>query len=374
MANNDAQAILTHALREIPHPEMPHLSLGALGMLPDISLVDDRAKVALAVPFAEVPIKDDLVAMLKERAAEISKHLVVEVDIIVMDEEARQRFLSLAKTPRVASNPAARVKHVVAVMSGKGGVGKSSVSALLASALKARDLRVGVLDADITGPSIPKLFGATARPMMGPHGIEPVTSKTGVRLMSINLLLEASDQPVIWRGPLISRVIEQFWSDIAWGNLDFLILDLPPGTSDAALTVAQSLPLHGVVLVTSPQELAGMVVRKAAGMVEQLRIPLIGLVENMSYLVCEHCGEKLHPFGESRTAATAEAIGTDVIAQLPIDAGLAERCDAGEVEAYQGEGFDALVNRLLTWADEREQGTNREDNLASCAGCAGGGA
>lgn len=373
MANNDAQAVLAHTLREIPHPEMPHLSLGALGMLPDISLVDDRAHVTLAVPFAEVPIKDDLIAMLKERAAGISEHLVVEVEVIVMDEDARQRFLSLAKTPRVAANPAARVKHVVAVMSGKGGVGKSSVSALLASALKARDLNVGILDADITGPSIPKLFGATARPMMGPHGIEPVTSKTGVRLMSINLLLQASDQPVIWRGPLISRVIEQFWSDIAWGNLDFLIIDLPPGTSDAALTVAQSLPLHGVVLVTSPQELAGMVVRKAAGMVEQLRIPLIGLVENMSYLVCEHCGETLHPFGESRSAATAEAIGTDVIAQLPIDAGLAERCDAGEVETYQGEGFDTLVEHLLAWADEREQGTNREDYLTGCAGCAGGG-
>jgi len=374
MAEKDAQAVLAHTLREISHPEMPHLNLGTLGMLPEITVDKKHAQVTLAVPFPDIPIKEDLIKMLKQAAAKLSPRLKVDVDVIVMDDDARERFLKLSKTPRVAANPAARVKHVVAVMSGKGGVGKSSVAALLAASLNARGLKTGVLDADITGPSIPKLFGATARPMMGPHGIEPVVSRHGVRLMSINLILESSDQPVIWRGPLISRVIEQFWSDITWGDLDYLIIDLPPGTSDAALTVAQSLPLHGVVLVTSPQELAGMVVRKAARMIEQLRIPLVGLVENMSFLVCEHCGEMLYPFGESRSAVTAEKIGTEVIAQLPIDSGLAEHCDAGRVEEYECEAFDQIVDSLVSWADDRDQGLRGEGNLSGCAGCAGGSA
>ena len=374
MPEQDPRTVISHALREIPHPEMPHLSLGALGMLPDIELDNTTVRITSAVPFAEVPIKDDLVNLMKERVAKISPALHVDVQFVVMDDEARAKFMQLAKTPRVTTNPATRVKHVIAVMSGKGGVGKSSVAAMLASALHARGLQVGVLDADITGPSIPKMFGASAKPVAGPHGVEPVQSASGVRLMSINLILDATDQAVIWRGPLISRVIEQFWSDITWGTLDYLIIDLPPGTSDAALTVAQSLPLHGVLLVTSPQELAGMVVRKAAGMIEQLRIPLIGLVENMSYLVCPDCGKKLYPFGESRSAATAEKIGTRVLARLPLDAALAEKCDAGQVEAIQMKDFEAVVDRVTAWADTREEGSTNREDFSGCAGCAGGGA
>ncbi|MBN2556528.1 MAG: Mrp/NBP35 family ATP-binding protein [Anaerolineales bacterium] len=372
MPEQDARAVMSHTLREIPHPEMPHLSLGALGMLPEIDLIDNTLKVTAAVPFAEVPIKDDLVTLFKQQVAKISPVVAVEVEFVVMDDEARENFMKLAKTPRITTNPGTRVKHVVAVMSGKGGVGKSSVAAMLASALHARDFEVGVLDADITGPSIPKMFGATAKPMVGPHGVEPVQSRKGVRLMSINLILESTDQAVIWRGPLISRVIEQFWSDITWGSLDYLIIDLPPGTSDAALTVAQSLPLNGVILVTSPQELAGMVVRKAAGMVEQLRIPLIGLIENMSFLTCPDCGKKLYPFGQSRSDDTAKKIQTDVIARLPLDSALAEKCDSGHVEDYQSSEFAVIVDRMIAWADEREQGSNQRENLTGCAGCAGG--
>ncbi|MCZ7543558.1 MAG: Mrp/NBP35 family ATP-binding protein [Anaerolineae bacterium] len=232
-------------------------------------------------------------------------------------------------------------------MSGKGGVGKSSVAGLLAASLRRRGLQVGVLDADITGPSIPKMFGVHQPPASGPDGITPVDTRTGVRIMSMNLLLAQEDQPVIWRGPLISRAIEQFWKDIAWGELDFLVVDLPPGTSDAALTVTQSLPLDGVLLVTSPQDLAGMVVRKAANLVQHMEMPLIGIVENMSHVVCPHCGASIDVFGPSRAEETARMVGTALLGRLPLDPELAVLCDAGAIEDYASEAFEAVVAEVL---------------------------
>jgi Mrp family chromosome partitioning ATPase len=240
-----------------------------------------------------------------------------------------------------------RIGKVLAVMSGKGGVGKSTVAGLLASALRRRGFLIGVLDADITGPSIPKMFGAHQAPEVGPEGISPVKSRTGIKLMSINLLLPAEDQPVVWRGPLISRAIEQFWGEIAWGDLDFLIVDLPPGTSDAALTVTQSLPLDGVILVTSPQDLAGMVVRKTSIMVQHLGVPLIGLVENMSHIICPNCGTNISLFGASRAEVTAGMIGTTLIGRIPIDTQLSVLCDKGAIEEYRSVEFEEVVNKVV---------------------------
>jgi len=225
--------------------------------------------------------------------------------------------------------------RVVAIMSGKGGVGKSSVSALLAVALRRAGREVGVLDADITGPSIPKLFGLHERPRSAGEGeILPVETRTGIKVISINLLLPSEDDPVIWRGPIISSAVKQFFTDVRWGRLDCLVVDLPPGTGDAPLTVMQSIPLDGIVVVSSPQELAHLIVRKAVKMAAALNVPVLGLIENMSVLNCPHCGKPIDVFGESTAEEAARIAGLRLLGRLPIDPALATAGDAGMVEDY----------------------------------------
>jgi Mrp family chromosome partitioning ATPase len=279
----------------------------------------------------------------------------VEINVTQMDENQKTTFQSIAKGERkVPSKPGVLIRKTLAVMSGKGGVGKSTVASLLASTLRSRGLEVGILDADITGPSIPRMFGVHQLPVGGPLGILPVESLTGIKLMSINLLLPDEDQPVVWRGPLISRAIQQFWSDIVWGDLDVLIVDLPPGTSDASLTVTQSLPLDGIVLVTSPQDLAGMVVRKAANMAIELGTRLIGLVENMSYILCPECGARIDLFGTSRAEDTARLIGTRLLGNLPLDPQLSTLCDEGAIETYHSTTFEQITDQVVELAPIRE--------------------
>jgi Mrp family chromosome partitioning ATPase len=245
------------------------------------------------------------------------------------------------------------VERVLAVMSGKGGVGKSSVAAMLAVALRRQGKRVGVLDADITGPSIPKMFGLNGTPPAGPVGILPAETKSGIEVMSINLLLPNEDEAVIWRGPLIGGAIRQFWGDVVWGDLDVLVVDLPPGTSDASLTVMQSIPLNGVVLVTSPQDLAGMVVRKAAKMAWQMKVPIVGLVENMSYVICPKCGDRIEVFGPSQAVHTTNLLGLPLLGQLPLDPQLALCCDAGTIEDYATDVFEPVAQKIAARASTR---------------------
>lgn len=272
-----------------------------------------------------------------------------------MEAEMRVNSSPSTKETQILSNPLGHVDKVLAVMSGKGGVGKSSIAALLASAIQRRGFQVGVLDADITGPSIPMMFGAYQMPKAGSHGILPINSRTGIELISINLLLPDKDQPVVWRGPLIGRAIQQFWSEIEWGNLDFLIVDLPPGTADASLTVMQSLPLDGVVLVTSPQDLAGMVVRKAANMAKGMEIPLIGLVENMSYIICPKCGEQIFQFGKGFSESTAQMIGIPVLGHLPLDTLVSVLCDCGTIEDYRNNEFERITDQIIEYVSEEEK-------------------
>ncbi len=237
-----------------------------------------------------------------------------------------------------------RIDHVVAVLSGKGGVGKSIVSSLLAVSLRRKGYRIGILDADITGPSIPKMFLPKGIQLgSDPLGIPPAVSRTGIKLMSINLLLRKESDAVIWRGPLIGRAIQQFWTDVAWGELDYLIVDLPPGTSDASLTVMQFLPLSGALLVTAPQGLAGMVVHKAAQMAEMLQVPLLGLIENMSYFVCPDNGRSYEVFGPSHAAELAQALGIPLLGRLPIKPELTLLSDTGRIEEYPAEEFAPIV-------------------------------
>lgn len=247
------------------------------------------------------------------------------------------------------------IHRVIAVMSGKGGVGKSLVSGLLAVTLQREGYQVGILDADIAGPSIPKMFfsnGAGLR--MSPMGPLPPRSKSGIRVMSMNLLPEREYVAVVWRGPMIGGAIKQFWGDILWGTLDYLIVDLPPGTSDASLTVMQSLPISGIVLVTSPQDLAGMVVHKAAHMAQQMQIPILGLVENMSYFECPDSGKRHEVFGPSHAEEIALWIGIPLLGQLPIDPEIAMLCDMGCLEDYTAEVFAPIARDLAARTPEAQ--------------------
>ena len=248
---------------------------------------------------------------------------------------------------KLAQPEGSNIKRVIAVMSGKGGVGKSSVSALLASALARRGHKTALLDADITGPSIPKLFGLKTLPSPVDSKLLPAKSSLGISVMSLNFLLENEDDPVIWRGPLIAGAVKQFWTDVIWGEVDYMVVDLPPGTGDVPLTALQSLPLDGVVIVSTPQDLAAMVVRKAVNMVRMLKVPVLGLIENMAWVSCPNCDEKIEPFGSSKLSAMAANMETNGLASLPLDPQISQLGDKGKIEEYQGDLSD-LVSIIET--------------------------
>ncbi|HOB87928.1 MAG: Mrp/NBP35 family ATP-binding protein [Bacillota bacterium] len=248
------------------------------------------------------------------------------------------------------------INRVIAVMSGKGGVGKSSLSALIAVKLARDGYTVGLLDADITGPSIPKMFGINASAEAMEFGILPVKSGLGIEVMSLNLLLRNEDDPVIWRGPLIAGAVRQFWTDVIWGKLDYLIVDLPPGTGDVPITVMQSLPLDGVVVVSSPQDVAAMIVRKAMRMASMMKTKILGLIENMSYAICPKCGEVLHLFGPSKGADLARSAGIPYLGAVRLDPDLARLCDLGRIEEYDSEALTHGIN----WTEIVEKGASKQ--------------
>ncbi|MBQ3284434.1 MAG: Mrp/NBP35 family ATP-binding protein [Ruminococcus sp.] len=243
-------------------------------------------------------------------------------------------------------NELSSVKKVIAVVSGKGGVGKSLVTSAMAVELNRRGHKTAILDADITGPSIPKAFGINTRAKGNEFGIIPETSKTGIDIMSINLLLEHTADPVVWRGPVISGTVKQFWTDVIWKDVDYMFVDMPPGTGDVPLTVFQSLPLDGIIVVASPQELVSMIVEKAVRMAELMNVPILGLVENMSYFKCPDCGKEHKIFGESHIDEIAEKFGTRVLAKVPIDADLRKSVDTGTVELFVGDWFEKAADTI----------------------------
>ena len=247
---------------------------------------------------------------------------------------------------RKPANAHSRIKKVIAVVSGKGGVGKSAVTCTLAAAMAKRGKKVGVLDADITGPSVPKAFGISQRALGSEEGILPAVTQGGVKLMSLNLLIEHETDPVVWRGPVIAGAVEQFWTDVVWGELDYLFVDMPPGTGDVPLTVFQSLPVDGVIVVTAPQALVGMIVTKAVRMAGMMEIPVLGLVENYSYFRCPDCGGEHPVFGESTIDALGAELSLPVLAKLPLDPALARAVDAGQVEGYEPNPMAQVAERL----------------------------
>ncbi len=245
-----------------------------------------------------------------------------------------------------APHPLAHVGKVIAVVSGKGGVGKSLVTSLLAVTMQRAGFRTAILDADVTGPSIPKIFGIHQKAYGDDNGILPVSSKTGIQTMSLNLLLENETDPVVWRGPIIAGTVKQFWTDVIWKDVDYMFVDMPPGTGDVPLTVFQSLPVDGIVIVTSPQELVSMIVEKACNMAKLMEIPVLGIVENMSYYTCPDCGKRHPIFGESHVDEVAAAQGIASISRLPINPKLAAACDAGLIELFEGDWLDELAKSL----------------------------
>ena len=305
-------------------------SLVKLNLVSQIAVSDQKVNISLAAAALNQGAQD----WLKDKVRDVIGNLdgVKETEVNFIDAKPKD---------------VNKVKHVIAVMSGKGGVGKSLVASLAGLSLARRGYEVGILDADITGPSIPKMFGIDTRPVGSDTGIMPVLSRAGIEIMSINLLLPSEDDAVIWRGPLIANTIKQFWEDVLWGKLDYLIVDLPPGTADAPLTVMQALPLTGVILVFSPQELAAMVVRKAVKMARNMSIPILGVVENMSYFTSPDTGKRIEIFGSSKGEEMATAAGAPLLGQLPIDPEIARLCDAGDIERYDSEPLNSFAEAFL---------------------------
>jgi len=305
-------------------------SLVKLNLVRNISFADGKVDITIA----SAALSPATLEWIKAKASDVVKGLpkIKQVEIDFVDSKPKELN---------------EVKHVVAIMSGKGGVGKSLVTSLIGISLARRGYDVGILDADITGPSIPHMFGISGRPAGNETGILPPLSHLGIEIMSINLLLPSEDDAVIWRGPLIARTIQQFWEDVLWGKLDYLLVDLPPGTADAPLTVMQSLPLSGVVIVFSPQELAAMVVKKAVQMAKKMGVPILGVVENMSYFLLPDSGKKMELFGKSKGEDMTRAADAPLLGQLPIDPQLAQLCDDGNIERYDSKELNSFAEAFL---------------------------
>ena len=310
----------------------PKRSITQLNMVRDIKL--SRGKVTIKLSLNALPPQESESIQAAIRTVVTGLDGIKEVSIELVD--ARPIELN-------------RFGHVIAIMSGKGGVGKSLVTGLTAIALKREGYDVGILDADITGPSIPKMFGIKTRPGGTDGGILPVETSFGIQVMSLNLLLPNEDDAVIWRGPILAKVITQFWQDVLWGKLDYLLVDLPPGTADIPLTVLQSLPLSGVIIVSTPQDLSNMVVRKAVNMARKMNIPILGVIENMSYLVTPDTGKKIEIFGKSRGDEMAQSAGAPLLGRIPLDPEMAMLCDSGLIEHYRSKKFAALAREITKY-------------------------
>ena len=304
-------------------------SLNRLNLVRQVTASDQRVKIVLASSALNVEAQEWVRSKAKAVVEKLPEVNEVEIEFI----ETKSSELN-------------QIGHIIAVMSGKGGVGKSLIASLAAIALQRQGYEVGILDADITGPSIPKMFGILARPAGSDTGILPVISRSGIEIMSINLLLPQEDDAVIWRGPLISNTIKQFWEDVLWGKLDYLVVDLPPGTADAPLTVLQSLPVSGVIIVFTPQDLTTMIVKKAVNMARKMDKPVLGVVENMSYLYIPEIDKRIELFGKSRGEEMAQSTGAPLLGQLPLDPELAKLCDQGDIERYDSEIINSFGQSL----------------------------
>jgi ATP-binding protein involved in chromosome partitioning len=319
---------ILEALNDVLVPGIQR-NINSLNLVQGTSIEGNKVTVTIA----STGLDENALAWTKNKATEVIKQLDNQLDVEIIFVEKKPADLN-------------KVKNVIAIMSGKGGVGKSLVTALTAILLRRNGFEVGILDADITGPSIPKMFGLSQRPEGNESGILPVQSTNGIEIISINLFLPSEDEAVIWRGPMIGKAITQFWEDVVWGNLDFLIVDLPPGTADAPLTALQVLPVTGAIVVFTPQDLTTMIVKKAVKMAQQMDKKVIGVVENMSYLYVPELNKKIEIFGKSRGDEMAKASGAPLLARIPIDPKLALLCDEGHIERYDADVLKSYWDML----------------------------
>lgn len=335
---------ILEALKKVMDPELGR-SIVELNMVRDIEITEAcEVSFTLALTIPGCPLKKQMENDARTTLMALPGVKDVKVTFGTMTDEEKKAIFGSSQPQLPKLNKFNKINKVIAVLSGKGGVGKSSVTAMLACELARSGKKVGILDADITGPSVPKLFGLPPGGLRGSdQGILPAVTKTGIKMVSTNLMVPDEDAAVIWRGPMISGTIQQFWTDVLWSKLDVLLVDLPPGTSDAALTVMQTIPVNGVVLVSTPQELAGMVVRKADKMLKQLNVPVLAIIENMSYFTCPDCGKQHEIFGPSHLNELAKAVETDLLVRLPIDPKLTNLADSGKIEDYQSSGLEEVL-------------------------------
>jgi Mrp family chromosome partitioning ATPase len=352
-------------LKNVLDPEIGR-SIVDLNMVRDITVDDGNVTVKIALTVAHCPLAKTLQTDVENAVRKLGDVRSVKVDTTTMTRkelEDLKLMLQSAATPSSSPRDSGKIgpgierlgrrgiRSIIAIISGKGGVGKSFVTSALASELRRRGYEVGVLDADLTGPSIAKVLGVAGKPHKGPNGgIVPLRTQSGIKVMSINLVLDDPSMPVIWRGPIVNSVIRQLYWDVDWGELHYLLVDLPPGTSDAPLTVFQSLPLDGVVVVSSPQELASMIVSKAVNMAKKMEAPILGLVENMSYLKCPGCGEKVNIFGEPKGEKLALNLELPFLGGIPLDPSIARLSDQGRIEEYSSSTIAGIVDELRTRA------------------------
>jgi len=332
-------AKLAEALNKVFVPGIKR-SLVQMDLVRSAEVDEGKAKVTLASTAIPAQHHESLKEQAEAAVSDLPGVKEATVDLV----EAKPKELN-------------QIDKIIAVMSGKGGVGKSLVASLLATSFARDGNEVGILDADITGPSIPKMFGLDARPGGDETGILPVLSRAGIEIMSMNLLLPSEDEAVIWRGPLMSKAITQFWEEVLWGKLDCLIIDLPPGTGDAPLTVLQVIPISGVIDVFTPQELTEMIVKKAVRMAQKMNVRVLGVVENMSYLILPETGRKLDVFGKSKGEEMAKASGAPLLGRLPIDPELARLCDEGEIETYSSDAVSELFANVVAVLNGKKQGS-----------------
>jgi ATP-binding protein involved in chromosome partitioning len=357
------------SLRNVLDPEIG-ISIVDLDMVRDISIHDEEVTVTIALTVAHCPLAKTLQSDVEKALKTTGKVKKVNVETTAMSKsELEQLRTKLQKRTAPTSQPAKAtigpgierlgkrdIRSIIAVVSGKGGVGKSFVTSMLACELRRHGYEVGILDADLTGPSIAKIFGLNDRPSKSPNGgIVPVQTRTGIKVMSINLVLDDPGMPVIWRGPIVNSVIRQLYWDVEWGPLHYLLVDLPPGTSDAPLTVFQSLPLDGVVVVSSPQDLASLIVTKAVNMAKKMNAELLGLVENMSGLTCPHCGETIKVYGDPQGERLSKELGIPFLGSIPLDPTIARKSDSGEIETYQSAAAQIVADKLRTTATQQTQ-------------------
>ena len=331
-----------NVLKTVMDPEI-HRNVVELNMVRDLVITEEGSvSFTLALTIPACPLRDQIAADARCAVSALPGVKNVAVTLGAMTDEERNAVLGIT-SPQVANH---EIGRIIAVMSGKGGVGKSLVTGLLATALKRAGHNVGILDADITGASVTKLFGIHGPLMAVNNKIQPIQSRTGIKIVSVNLALENESTAFVWRGSMITKAIQQFWNDTDWGALDFLLIDMPPGTSDAALTVMQEMSVHEIVMVTSPQSLATMIVKKALDMAQKMNASIVGVIENMAGFTAPDTGNHYEIFGPSHATEVAEAAGAPLLARLPIDLQFAERCDAGEIEMLPTDAMNACVETL----------------------------